>query len=367
MTEIKSPKLRSATTLKEVMGAYYLEAKNAAHNNLKVAWVTSGAPVEFLYAFDVIPLYPEQHGAMCGAAKMAVELCEVAESRGYSQDLCSYFRCDVGQAITGNSPIMGLPRPDFLLCCNNVCSTVTKWYEIQARYFDVPNIMIDTPFQQGDIEPEAIEYVIKQFKEMIVTLEGLTGVKFSEEKFFEVLKLADEAVALWGEALDCCCHRPSPLSAFDTFIHMAPIVTLRGTQKCVEYYRELRDELKERIAGGIAAVPGERYRLLWDNIPIWFRMKGLSEKFAELGACLVGATYTDSWRRVGQTFMVDDPYPILAETYLAPYINRGFNVRVNIIAELVERYDVDDPARPTAWASMTSGTQWPSSPASPGW
>lgn len=95
--------------------------------------------------------------------------------------------------------------------------------------------------------------------------------------------------------LDTTVHSPAPMSAFDAFFHLALIVTLRGTDVCVNYYRELLDEMEDRVKNGICAVPGEKYRILWDNLPIWYKTKWLSEKFAERDVCLVADTYTSAW------------------------------------------------------------------------
>ncbi|HQI74003.1 MAG TPA: hypothetical protein PLM65_12675, partial [Smithella sp.] len=75
--------------MREIMTAYYIDAKTARDNNKKVAWITSGGPVEPLIAMDIIPVYPENYGAMIGASKMGVDLCKKAEDMGYSSDLCS--------------------------------------------------------------------------------------------------------------------------------------------------------------------------------------------------------------------------------------------------------------------------------------
>ena len=41
---------------------------------------------------------------------------------------------------------MQMPQPDFVLCCNNICNCMTKWYENIARMCNVPLIMIDIPY-----------------------------------------------------------------------------------------------------------------------------------------------------------------------------------------------------------------------------
>ncbi len=144
-TEKDKGKIKALKKIKEIMTCYYIDAKTAGENNKKVAWITSGGPVEPLIAMDIIPVYPENYGAMIGASKMGVDLCEKAEAMGYASDLCSYARCDISCATVNGGPIGGLPKPDMLICGNNICGTVLKWYEIQARYFNVPLFIFDTP------------------------------------------------------------------------------------------------------------------------------------------------------------------------------------------------------------------------------
>ena len=236
-------KIKTVSMMKEIMTEYYIGAKNADVNEKKVAWITSGGPVEPLIAMDVIPVYPENHGAMIGATKMGVDLCSKAEDMGYSRDLCSYARADIAAATVNGGPIGGLPKPDFLVCCNNICGTVLKWYEVQARYYDVPLFILDTPFIHGAITEEARQYVINQMLEYIVFLEEVCGKKMDGEKMLEVGRLSLEAQRLWQSVLDTAAAVPAPMTAFDAFFHLALIVTLRGTQKAVDYYKALLAEM----------------------------------------------------------------------------------------------------------------------------
>ncbi|HPQ67810.1 MAG TPA: 2-hydroxyacyl-CoA dehydratase family protein [bacterium] len=333
-------KIQAIKTLKNMMMIYYLGAKNADANNRKIGWITSGGPVELLLAFDIIPIYPENHGAMVGASKMGGQLCGIAEGLGFSPDLCAYFRADVGQAESGISPIAGLPKPDLLVCSNNICKTVTKWYEIQARRYNAPMVMVDHPFMEGAIEPTAVQYVAQQLREMVPTLESITGTKLDEEKLFQVLLRSREAILTWEKCLDTLKTKPTPMSSIDSFFHMAPIVTLRGEQQTVDYYKELQVELEQRVAEGVAAVDGERHRLLFDNIPMWYATKHLYQKLAEYGAAVVTSTYTASWG-MERDMTEGDPFEAMAENYLAPYINRGFEKRVDILEGLMNDFGCD--------------------------
>ena len=339
--EKEKRKIQSVKKMKDIMTAYYIEAKTAGETGKKVAWITSGGPVEPLIVMDVIPVYPENHGAMIGASRMGAALYEKAEAMGYASDLCSYACSDIACAPINGGPIGGLPRPDMLICCNNICGTVLKWYEIQARYFNVPLFILDTPFCHTEYTREMRKYVRRQIDEYIRFLEEHCGKKYDYDRMKEVGKLSVTGQKLWQAVLDTTMHKPAPMSAFDAFFHLALIVTLRGTQQAVDYYEMLLAEMKKRIADGIGAIPNERYRLLWDNLPVWYRTKWLSEKFAAHDACLVADTYTSAW--CGSLKYVDENnfLETMAECYTRIYLNIGVDEMARTVMAMVDKYEVD--------------------------
>lgn len=339
--EPKAARLRSATRMREIMTDYYVEAGMAAVNGRKVAWITSGGPVEPLLAMDVIPVYPENHGAMIGAAHMGGDLCERAEVMGYSPDLCSYARVDIACSVHGGGPIGGLPRPDMLVCCNNICGTVLKWYEIQARAFGVPLFIFDTPCCHTGYGDEVHRYVGAQVGEYIAFIEQVCGRSFDYDRAREVGRDSFAAQRLWREVLATATHRPAPLTAFDAFFYLALIVTLRGRPVVVDFYRELLAELEQRLAEKVSAVGHERYRLLWDNLPVWYRLKWLSDKFAAHDACLVADTYTSAWCDTLEYVDPDDFLGSLAQAYTRIWLNIGVDAMAAGVVNMVDRYAVD--------------------------
>jgi len=327
--------------MREIMTAYYIDAKTARDNNKKVAWITSGGPVEPLIAMDIIPVYPENYGAMIGASKMGVDLCKKAEDMGYSSDLCSYARGDIACATVNGGPIGGLPAPDMLVCCNNICGTVLKWYEVQARYFKVPLFIFDTPIVHTEFTREMKTYVQRQMEEYIVFLENVTGRKMDRDRMAEVGKLSFEGQQLWQEVLDTTMNRPSPMTAFDAFFYLALIVTLRGTKQAVDFYRGLRDEMRLRASAGQGAIPREKYRLLWDNLPIWYRLKWLSQEFAKHDASLVADTYTSAWCGSMKYIDQNDFIGSAAETYTRIYLNIDVDKMAEIVLSMIDKYQAD--------------------------
>jgi benzoyl-CoA reductase/2-hydroxyglutaryl-CoA dehydratase subunit BcrC/BadD/HgdB len=152
------------------------------------------------------------------------------------------------------------------------------------------------------------------------------------------LELSREAINLWTEMRALGAHRPSPINAPDLFLAMGPIVVLRGTQAAVDFYRLMKAEVEERVAQGVAAVPGERVRLLWDNIAIWYRLLRFYRTFANQGACFVADTYTNGW---SVNLTLDDPIMGMARAYAAPFINLNLETRTHVLNDLARRFQVD--------------------------
>ncbi|MFH1060697.1 MAG: 2-hydroxyacyl-CoA dehydratase family protein, partial [Pseudomonadota bacterium] len=318
------PPLQSAKQLKEMMTRHYFLARYAKGAR-PVAWVTSGAPVELLRVFDFYTVYPENHGALCGAARMGSTLCQAAEEHGYHQDLCSYARIDLGHHFTGQTPAGRLPRPDLLFASNNICQTVMYWYKCLAHYWNVPLLLFDAPYNFGDITRLDIDFMVAQLKEMIPILEGVSGKRFSRDKFSEILALGKETSLLWGQVLAMMKHRPAPMTIFDAFVHLAPVVSLRGLKVSHNYYKLLLAELEERVAKGVGAVIPEKKRLMWDNIAIWFKVREFAELFASHGMNFVAATYTNAWAETIHHLDDTQPFESMARAYGLVILNNNLN------------------------------------------
>ena len=334
------PPLRCGGRLKEIMTRHYFLSRYA-EGSRPVAWVTSGAPVELLRPFDFYTIYPENHGALCGAQKVAPDLCALAEERGYSQDLCSYARVDLGVCLTGKTPVGKLPKPDLLFASNNICQTVVYWYKVLAHHWKIPLILFDTPYNFGEIQKGDIVYMVRQLEEMIPELERISGKPFQEKKFQDVIRTAKETSLTWGEVLATMKARPAPMTIFDAFAHLAPVVSLRGLPVALEFYRTLLSELRERVEKGIGAVTKEGKRLMWDNIAMWYKVREYANLFAEHGMNFVTATYTNAWAETTPYMDSSRPFESMARAYSLVILNNNLNHRLHLMEKLIKEFQVD--------------------------
>jgi bcr-type benzoyl-CoA reductase subunit B len=331
--------LKTLKQLKTITTEYFTAAHGAKQNNQLVAYLNVFTPVELVYAMDMFPVYPENHAAIVGARKMTKDVSPAAESMGYSMDLCSYARCDLGSIKACISPTWGLPKPDILIVSNAQCGTLSKWFEVLSRMYEVPMVLLDVPHSgQGERDSSAEKYVRSQLEDLVKVLESVSGRSLDWDRLGEVIRISREASQLWIKMLESCTRRPSPMTVFDQFVSMFPIVSQRGTQVAVDFYRALVAELEERVQNGEGAIEKERFRLFWDNLPIWPELGSLSSFLESRQASVVTSIYTWAWSALA----VDDKDPLgdWTNQYLYEF-NLHLERRIRQYIELAETYQLD--------------------------
>jgi benzoyl-CoA reductase/2-hydroxyglutaryl-CoA dehydratase subunit BcrC/BadD/HgdB len=170
-------------------------------------------------------------------------------------------------------------------------------------------------------------------------LEKATGRRLDMDRLGEVVGYTAQAAALWAEILDLARSVPAPFTYFDTLIHLAPMILMRGTPDAVDYYRLLKSEIEERVAQGIGAVPGEAYRFYWDGPPIWCALRPLSRLFAGHSVAIVASTFSSVFALPGLD--PNDPIESMARAYTGVFGNRSEDYKTAWLAKKFEQFGVD--------------------------
>ncbi len=192
---------------------------------------------------------------------------------------------------------MRMPQPDFVLCCNNICNCMTKWYENIARMCNVPLIMIDIPYNNTvEVADDNVAYVRAQFDHAIKELEKLTGKKFDEKKFEHACANANRTAQAWLKVCDYLQYKPAPMSGFDLFNHMADVVTARGKVAAAEAFELLAQDLEENIKNGTSTLPfPEKYRVMFEGIPCWPKLPNLFKPLKQNGINVTAVVYAPAF------------------------------------------------------------------------
>lgn len=333
-------KKTSRELLNEALDKHYKDALNAKEEGKLVAWATSICPQELLEAMDIDVVYPENHAAAIGARKGALEFIEQSEGKGYSSDICSYARVNMGYVDLKNSSAGNIPMPDLIFCCSNICNTVIKWYENLAKVLDIPLIMFEMPFNHTyDVPSHSIRYMRGQIDHAIKRLEEITGRDFNYSKFEEVMTISNETSEWWKKATDLAVHKPSPLKGYDMFNYMAVIVCMRGKKECKEIFKLWYEEMLEKVENGIGPFKDgeEEYRVMWDGIACWPNLSVTYKTLKKFGINMVTSTYPESWNIKYESNDLDG----MAKAYSSNYANRNLVYGRENVSKLVKDFDLD--------------------------
>ena len=330
--------IKATADLKKIMSNYFSGIKSP------VAWCTSVGPAELLRSFGFEVYFPENHGALLGATRTAGDYIPVATKLGYSSDICSYLTADIGAYLNKQTPLQkqyglnGIPKPDLIVYNTNQCREVQDWFTYFSKEFKCPIVGIQPPRYLDKISIADIKDVEAQFKTIIPVAENVIGKKFDIDCFKEVLKLSKEATYLWKKVLQTSRNSPAPISFFDATIHMGPIVVLRGTQIAKDYYGLLLKELEGNVKDKKGFLEKETSRIYWDGMPIWGKLRSLSELFLKNNAAVVASTYCNSW--VFDAFDENNPFESSAQAYTEIFINRSEKAKIEILKTLINDFKI---------------------------
>ena len=349
-------KEKSMILQKEMIANLFNELSSAKETGKKVVYTfVPGNLSELIHAFDMLPVYPEINALQSGMRKLSGGYIRDAEKIGFSEDVCTYVKCDIGMMLNGNQGPTGkkLPDPDLLLLSYTGCFTFMKWFEnLERLYPGVPVAMLHTPYQEGGkITPEMTAYMVKQLKEDVIPkMEKVSGNKYDETKLKHILDDAAKTEDLIVKIFETTKNKPSPIDAYFAGVYyIGPInIGFRGTKESVEYYTELYSEILERVEKGLGPVTPEgeiteRYRLVVEGPPNWTSFREFWKLFYDHGAVIVASSYTKVGGLHDYGFRHDSSRPLesLSEYCMNCYTNLNLPQRIEYLQQCVTDYHAD--------------------------
>jgi benzoyl-CoA reductase/2-hydroxyglutaryl-CoA dehydratase subunit BcrC/BadD/HgdB len=317
-------------------------------NKIKLGAFSAGMPVEFLLAFDIFPAFPEAYSCMAGQSGTTQPLIEHAEGMGYSRDLCSYMKVNIGGMDKGYPCLFGgCPVADVYLASNGVCDTQAKWFENQARKYGKPHFALDvpSPVAGADDAKRAIdfEYQIAQMHDLIKFLEGVTGETFSEEKFMSIVAKSQEVCGLYLAIYEYRKRFPSPYYFEITRALMFPQFGMWDLDASAKYYRGVLEKMKKLYDGPPSKKIGkrEKYRLMWEGITLWYGID-LYKALAKRGASVVYEPYTHAGAmRRQNTSTFEETLQVMARENISNFYTLDLEQRIPFFEKRIAEYDID--------------------------
>jgi len=336
---------------------WYNELTEAAQQDRRAAYVfVMGSFVEILRVFDFPVVFSEIHSLNTAVRRVAHEYLDETEDYGYSPDICGYVKADVGIHLRGGKhPMATIPKPA-LSVYTNTCNTYIKWDEIWERMFEIPIFTLDIPgtraegirTMKGEVDYDNdLRYIKGQIKELIALCEEVTGKKFDNDRFKEVLDYTNTVSRCWKRALELNRSTPALFNAlYDGTIYLGVANSLRGTAEGAKYFENLVEELEYKAKHEIGIVTEEEYRLIFVGVPCYPIFRKFNEFFTDLNGVFVNSTYlwfASGGSNAGFKYDLDNPLDSLVEGSLLNVRDAGDSMfyQTQILNDMIDTYDVD--------------------------
>lgn len=284
-----------------------------------------------LQAMGLVVTYPENYSALLAVKKVAIPYLDICSADGYSSLICGYAQTTLGYgrlvkeqgAIPPNSPLGGMPKPVAMIGATQGCDARFKWLQSQSRYQNVPvfcidgsSIPADLPFSTtNDMSLKLVKYLTEEWKELVRFLEKNSGKKMNLDRLDEVVNNVLAVRKAWWECYELRKAIPCPMSSKEMWPCITPGWWMADEKESVTFYENLKQELQERISKGIGAIPNEKYRLLWAELPPWHSLN-VPTYFEKFGAVCV----------VESDIYYPQPPPPIPDTCHDPYEKLAWNL-----------------------------------------
>jgi len=245
---------------------------------------------EIIRAMDIVPAWTENYAGICGVKRDAQRFLERAESDNFSRSLCTYALCGLGfddwreelDEMPPDAPWGGQAKPTVMLGSGQIiCDPRYKWYQALQRYMpDVPLFVGGLPYppyeddySYREVEGYYVKYIVEELTNLVKFLEKHIGKKMDWDRLSNTVDLSDKTWNVIGEAYDLRKAVPCPMGTGDAMNTMVPMVFMMGTQEAYDFFKDLYDELQDKINNKMGIIPEEKYRLMWGGgLPSWYAL-----------------------------------------------------------------------------------------------
>lgn len=275
------------------------------------AVVNANAPQEILRALG-IPFVVNQWWASIVAAKQqSGRYRRLLADHDYPADIEAYSTQALAAAFDRDddrAPWGGLPRADFVHAITSSDPTPAIFDALATENKAAPYLYERTVDPRDQIEtqwwavmpdhwdealePERLDLLVAELREVIATLETATGRRFDPDRFRAVMDLVNEQEELYRATRDLIARSvPAPISIVDSMPATMVPQWHRGSEWARDAARAFHDEVAARVAAGQGVVADEKVRLMWVGRGLWSDTAFYQKWEASHGAVFVWSMY----------------------------------------------------------------------------
>jgi len=201
---------------------------------------------------------------------------------------------------------------------------------------NVPTCVFDVPHIYR-------EYIVEQTYDFFDFVEDTVGKKMNEKYMLKTWNKSTRLSDLWQKIYEHRKNIPTPVGYADTLGDIFPLVLLPGITKGIKYFEELLEEVEEYVALGKGILPKEeeKYRLMFEGIPMWYQIK-FFHQLMNYGAIVTYEPYTFSFGSARPYVdNLEEGLNIMADHMMYQPYFYNLSDRIAYFKDVIKKYHID--------------------------
>jgi hypothetical protein len=294
------------------------------------ALIQADVPFELFDLLEIPAVSNQWWSSLVAAKRQAPAFLAAMEADGIATRLCRY--CSLGLATTlyrsaGEAPWGGLPPPR-LLCARLTCDCIHRVFSLWAEAFGTEFFALEHPAAaelpprwweltrhrwRELIEPHRLQFVATALERLVERLEAIGERRLERAQLRERLDAVNRQEEIFDATRQLIAAAPAtPVRMTEQIANVMATQWVRGTDWAIAHAQHFHDEVRARVAAGVAACANEKLRLMWVGAGLWHDTDFYSAFEESHGAVFVWSMYLafgpDGYIRYG----LDDPLAALA-------------------------------------------------------
>ena len=302
----------------------------------QTVWSNLFAPVEIFQCFGLNALSMECLSSFLSGFTCEDYFIDRAEQKGIASTLCSYHKNFIGAVDSGVIPTAAFGVTTSMICDGNINTFrhLEKQHGIDTFYLDIPN----------EYSKDAVNYVTAQLKEMISTLEHITGKVFDMDELSLVLQRENESKQYYKKFLEEKKKRYYPTTlTLQLYMLFATHLQI-GSKETLDFFRSLYEDI-------LTYPEFQGKRIVWVHLLPFYQETlkhyfNLSDHY-QIQACDLNLDYMEE-------LDVTHPLEALATKMLRNLYNGPYAKKADFVASLAKDMNADGVIHFCHWGCKQS-------------
>lgn len=257
------------------------------------------SPSEIAVAAGAIPV------SLCGTKNDPIAKAEEILPRS----ICPLIKSSFGFAMNDSCPYLAAAD---IVVADTTCDGKKKMYELLKEYKDI--ILLQLPQVQNE---DALTYWRNQFKLLVDRLENEFGVKITDEKLRDAIKLMNRERLTIKAVMDLARRKPSPITGNELVEVGFKTSFFPDKEVGISMMEAIAEEIGLRADAGEACYAENTPRILLTGVPVGLGSHKLVRLIEECGGNVVCLDNCSGYKKT--RVMMDetaDPLTEMARRYL---------------------------------------------------